>query len=140
MRDKQIFKDEFNSLQKAIKEFLGSDAKCLVVFQDLIRKAEAISEDTYVIVTKDFSRYFTRFFEYANLLGKMGAGTEELRYKLLSQEFFKEYFHEDSNDFFALRNWALNLSDVKLGIRINSHLNCIISTIFKSLNKKYGRN
>ena len=62
----------------------------------------------------------------------------ELIRKIVDFDFFENTFHEDSNNFFKLRKWAETLRDKELTRKINSHLDCIVTSLFRQLKRRYG--
>ena len=107
-------------------------------------------EETYTVVSKDFQRFFTSFFQYSNILDTMwkstgNSGEDKKKYGVLIRKivgqgfnFFENTFHDDSNNFFKLRKWTQTFSDKILARKINSHLDCIVTGLFRQLKRKYG--
>lgn len=126
------------------------EALVITVWKDLVE--EAISQTgepkkVYRVVARDFQRFFTSYRRYADILQSMwetkDAKTKEkyseLIRKIVDFDFFENTFHEDSNNFFKLRGWAsTTLKDKELIRKINSHLDCIVTSLFRQLKRRYG--
>lgn len=121
------------------------DAQVIVVWRDLIEKAviETGSRDeTYLMVARDFQRFFSSFLQYSKIIEKMYfSETEEYKIlirKIVDWNFFELTFKEDSNNFFKLRRWSRTFRDKELTRKINSHLDCIVTGLFRQLKRRYG--
>lgn len=121
------------------------DAQVIVVWRDLIEKAVEETgdrEETYLIVARDFQRFFSSFLQYSKILEKMYfSETEEYKIlirKIVDWDFFENTFKEDSNNFFKLRRWSRTFRDKELTRKINSHLDCIVTGLFRQLKRRYG--
>lgn len=146
-----VLKKEYDSLGFEIpgKE---KDVPVITVWIDLIEQAATLmgKEETYTVVSKDFQRFFTSFFQYSNILDTMwkstgNSGEDKKKYEVLIRKivgqgfnFFENTFHDDSNNFFKLRKWTQTFSDKILARKINSHLDCIVTGLFRQLKRKYG--
>ena len=118
------------------------EALVIIVWKDLIEKAVNACGDrkkVYKIVSRDYLRY-------ADILQSMWETNDkktkekysELIRKIVDFDFFENTFHEDSNNFFKLRKWAETLRDKELTRKINSHLDCIVTSLFRQLKRRYG--
>ena len=125
------------------------EALVIIVWKDLIEKAVNACGDrkkVYKIVSRDFQRFFTNYLRYADILQSMWETNDkktkekysELIRKIVDFDFFENTFHEDSNNFFKLRKWAETLRDKELTKKINSHLDCIVTSLFRQLKRRYG--
>ena len=125
------------------------EALVIIVWKDLIEKAVNACGDrkkVYKIVSRDFQRFFTNYLRYADILQSMWETSDkktkekysELIRKIVDFDFFENTFHEDSNNFFKLRKWAETLRDKELTRNINSHLDCIVTSLFRQLKRRYG--
>ena len=123
------------------------EALVITVWKDLVEKAISQTGDpkeVYGVVARDFQRFFTSYRRYADILQSMweSKGKEkysELIRKIVDFDFFENIFHEDSNNFFKLRGWAsTTLKDKELIRKINSHLDCIVVSLFRQLKRRYG--
>lgn len=125
------------------------EALVIIVWKDLIEKAVNACGDrkkVYKIVSRDFQRFFTNYLRYADILQSMWETNDkktkekysELIRKIVDFDFFENTFHEDSNNFFKLRKWAETLRDKELTRKINSHLDCIVTSLFRQLKRRYG--
>lgn len=123
------------------------EALVITVWKDLVEKAISQTGDpkeVYGVVARDFQRFFTSYRRYADILQSMweSKGKEkysELIRKIIDFDFFENIFHEDSNNFFKLRGWAsTTLKDKELIRKINSHLDCIVVSLFRQLKRRYG--
>lgn len=125
------------------------DVLVISVWKDLIEKAVVLTgnrDKVYTIVSRDFQRFFTSFRRYSGILQNMWEtedteikeGYKVLIRKIVDFDFFENTFHEDSNNFFKLRKWAETLGDKELTRKINSHLDCIITSFFRQLKRRYG--
>lgn len=125
------------------------EALVIIVWKDLIEKAVNACGDrkkVYKIVSRDFQRFFTNYLRYADILQSMWETSDkktkekysELIRKIVDFDFFENTFHEDSNNFFKLRKWAETLRDKELTRKINSHLDCIVTSLFRQLKRRYG--
>jgi hypothetical protein len=125
------------------------DVLVISVWKDLIEKAVVLTGDrnnVYTIVSRDFQRFFTSFRRYSGILQNMWEtedseikeGYKVLIRKIVDFDFFENTFHEDSNNFFKLRKWAETLGDKELTRKINSHLDCIVTSFFRQLKRRYG--
>ena len=125
------------------------EALVIIVWKDLIEKAVNAYGDrkkVYKIVSRDFQRFFTNYLRYADILQSMWETNDkktkekysELIRKIVDFDFFENTFHEDSNNFFKLRKWAETLRDKELTRKINSHLDCIVTSLFRQLKRRYG--
>ena len=125
------------------------EALVIIVWKDLIEKAVNACGDrkkVYKIVSRDFQRFFTNYLRYADILQSMWETNDkktkekysELIRKIVDFDFFENTFHEDSNNFFKLRKWAETLRDKELTRKINSHLDCIVTSLFRQLKHRYG--
>lgn len=121
------------------------DAQVIVVWRDLIENAVEETGDrdyTYLIVARDFQRFFSSFLQYSKILEKMYfSETEEYKIlirKIVDWDFFENTFKEDSNNFFKLRRWSRTFRDKELTRKINSHLDCIVTGLFRQLKRRYG--
>ena len=125
------------------------EALVIIVWKDLIEKAVNACGDrkkVYKIVSRDFQRFFTNYLRYADILQSMWETNDkktkekysELIRKIVDFDFFENTFHEASNNFFKLRKWAETLRDKELTRKINSHLDCIVTSLFRQLKRRYG--
>lgn len=125
------------------------EALVIIVWKDLIEKAVNACGDrkkVYKIVSRDFQRFFTNYLRYTDILQSMWETNDkktkekysELIRKIVDFDFFENTFHEDSNNFFKLRKWAETLRDKELTRKINSHLDCIVTSLFRQLKRRYG--
>ena len=125
------------------------EALVIIVWKDLIEKAVNACGDrkkVYKIVSRDFQRFFTNYLRYADILQSMWETNDkktkekysELIRKIVDFDFFENTFHEDSNNFFKLRKWSETLGDKELTRKINSHLDCIVTSLFRQLKRRYG--
>ena len=125
------------------------EALVIIVWKDLIEKAVNACGDrkkVYKIVSRDFQRFFTNYLRYADILQSMWETNDkktkekysELIRKIVDFDFFENTFHEDSNNFFKLRKWAETLREKELTRKINSHLDCIVTSLFRQLKRRYG--
>ena len=121
------------------------DAQVIVVWRDLVEKAVIETgnrDETYLIVARDFQRFFSSFLQYSKIIEKMYfSETEEYKIlirKIVDWNFFELTFKEDSNNFFKLRRWSRTFRDKELTRKINSHLDCIVTGLFRQLKRRYG--
>ena len=125
------------------------EALVIIVWKDLIEKAVNACGDrkkVYKIVSRDFQRFFFYYLRYDDILQSMWETNDkktkekysELIRKIVDFDFFENTFHEDSNNFFKLRKWAETLRDKELTRKINSHLDCIVTSLFRQLKRRYG--
>lgn len=123
------------------------EALVITVWKDLVEKAISQTGDpkeVYGVVARDFQRFFTSYRRYADILQSMWESKDKEKYselirKIVDFDFFENIFHEDSNNFFKLRGWAsTTLKDKELIRKINSHLDCIVVSLFRQLKRRYG--
>lgn len=120
------------------------------VWKSIIDKAAELNEDknvVYDLISRDFQRFFSSFLQYSNILETMwfnqgNNGEDKKKFiillkKIVSKDFFFDYFKESSRNFREIRNWANDLKDKVLGRKINSHLNCIVEGLFRQLKLRY---
>ena len=137
---KKVYDEKGNLVKNKERE-----ANVIPVWKDLITKAASISHDedeAYLCVARDFQRFFTCFKKYSGTLEKMWAtddeGIKSMVRKITNLTFFGKLYKDDSDDFFKLRKWAKELPDKELSRKINSHLDCIITGLFRQLKRRYG--
>lgn len=121
------------------------NTQIIVIWKDLIEKAVEETgnrDETYLIVARDFQRFFSKFLQYSNIIEKMYFSENEefkiLIRKIIDWGFFENTFKEDSNNFFKLRKWSKTLRNKELTRKINSHLDSIIVGLFRQLKRRYG--
>lgn len=128
------------------------EAPVINVWKDLVEKMVILRgnrEEVYTVVSRDFQRFFTSFLQFSNILETMwksngNQGSDKKKYEVLIRKivdikFFEEIFHDDSNNFFKLRKYVReNLNDKELRRKVNSHLDCIVTGLFRQLKRRYG--
>lgn len=125
------------------------EALVINVWRDLIEKAILKSgnrKEVYGVISRDFQRFFTDYRRYSDIIQCMWE-TEDKETKnkyldfirrITNFDFLENTFHEGSNNFFKLRKWADTIGDKELTRKINSHLDCIITSLFRQIKGRYG--
>lgn len=150
------YQDKLNKFRNFVREDIsGSTKNCVEVFQSQVEEAkiylsekineigENLDEVFIRTLSKDLSRYYDSFEKYLKSLSEMKSGNlTYLRRKIVlgDKNFFRDTWGEDSDNFFRTRKFiSTTLKDLSLASKLNSSLDCIVTSLYRYTYKKYGK-
>lgn len=143
MTEKEKAYQEYNDImrccQKKLAEGSLKPSGILIILDEIVKKTiaseEGIEIEFLTVFSRDLQRFMTSFGEYARCLEKTPS---PLVRKLTSQEFFFRFYHEDSRGFKKLKDYLKNIRNQKLARKVETHVNSLVSGLFRELLKKYN--